>query len=108
MKIIKRINYFKGSDLKTLHINEERFKRVETYYSTLDSGKWVASFIVDKNHENGREIHVIYTNRLIEIYNERTRKFITVLYARNGQIKRYFKTAPMHLFDEFIEGYNNL
>lgn len=106
MKIIKRIDEPKDLQGETLHLQEERKDRIDTYYNDLGRGDFVSAYIVDKGHENGLEIHVLRSSRLIEIYNNRTRRLITVLYARDNQLKRYFKEAPMHLFEQFTEGYN--
>ena len=54
-----------------------------------ESAKVVKIVIVNKGHENGNEIHVIFNNGIIKVYNARTRKFITVLIARVPQIERY-------------------
>ena len=45
--------------------------------------------VVNKGHANGNEIHIIYNNGVVKVYNEHTRKFITVLIARVPQIERY-------------------
>lgn len=45
--------------------------------------------IVNKGHKNGNEIHVIYNNGIIKVYNANTHKYITVLIAREAQIERY-------------------
>ena len=45
--------------------------------------------VVNKGHENGNEIHIIYNNGIVKVYNERTHKFITVLIARVPQVERY-------------------
>ena len=45
--------------------------------------------VVDKGHQNGNEIHVVYNNGVVKVYNERPHKFITVLIARVPQIERY-------------------
>ena len=45
--------------------------------------------IVNKGHKNGNEIHVIYNNGVIKVYNANTHKYITVLIAREAQIERY-------------------
>ena len=54
-----------------------------------ESAKVIKIAIVDKGHNNGEEIHVIYNNGVVKIYNARTHKFITVLIARIPQIERY-------------------
>lgn len=46
-------------------------------------------FIVDKGHPNGSEAHFIFDDAAIEIRNLETKKLITILFARPGQIKRY-------------------
>ncbi|MFW6002418.1 MAG: hypothetical protein ACOCQD_03680 [archaeon] len=109
MKIIKRINNINLDDYlnnTTEHLTEKRLNRYRTYIQKLGRGKPIATYVVDKGHVNGNEIHVLCDNRLIYIFNQHTMRYITVLYARDGQIKRYFKKAPMHLFDNFKEGLN--
>ena len=46
--------------------------------------KLVNGFVVDKHHENGLEIHAIYDDGTIKIFNYRTKKLITVLFGRVG------------------------
>lgn len=48
------------------------------------------AFIVDKHHENGLEIHVVYSDATIKIFNYRTKRLITVLYGRVPQVIRYY------------------
>lgn len=61
----------------------------------------VASFLVDKGHRNGDELHIIRSDAVIEIYNRKSRRHITDLIARPGQIDRYYRavgqTAPEKL-----------
>ena len=68
--------------------------------------------IVNKGHQNGNEIHIIYNNGIIKIYNERTRKFVTVLIARVPQIERYqikvTKTMRNKINSHIANGYNNI
>ena len=106
MKILKRIDNPKDLQGETFHIKTERKERIDTYYKEFGRGDFVSAYIVDKGHENGHEIHVLRSSRLIEVYNARTKKLVTVLYARDAQLKRYFRTAPMHLFEQFQDGYN--
>lgn len=53
--------------------------------------KLVNAFVVAKHHENGLEIHAIYDDGTIKIFNYRTKKLITVLFGRVGQIVRYYQ-----------------
>jgi len=68
--------------------------------------------VVDKGHEDGQEIHVIFNNGIVKIYNERTRKFITVLICRPSQIERYniklTKTMKSKIKNHIANGYNNI
>ena len=45
--------------------------------------------IVNKGHKNGMEVHVIYNNGIVKVYNANTHKYITMLIAREAQIERY-------------------
>ena len=53
-----------------------------------ERAKVIRIAVVNKGHENGNEIHVIFNNGIIKVYNARTRKFITVLIARVPQVER--------------------
>lgn len=57
---------------------------------------------VDNHHINGPEIHKISNTGIITILNKRTKKMITQLIARPGQIRRYYKeneTIPTELIE---------
>lgn len=69
----------------------------------IEFSKPMDFFWVDKDHPNGPEIHVIYDNALIYIYNERTKKLITILIARPGQITRYYTATNKRPPEELIE-----
>ena len=77
-----------------------------------ENAKVLAIAIVDKGHDNGEEVHVIYNNGVVKIYNANTRKFITVLIARIPQIERYNikVTATMRkkVSKHIKQGYNNI
>ena len=66
--------------------------------------------IVDKGHENGAEVHVIYNNGIVKVYNANTHKYITMLIAREAQIERYnvkaTKTMRNKIKKHISEGYN--
>lgn len=82
------------------HYTQDRIIR-EQHIKEIGYGTPVASFIVDRGHKNGPEIHEITSTGIINIYNERTKKLVTKLIARPAQIKRYFTngTAPSYLIN---------
>lgn len=77
-----------------------------------ESAKVVKIAIVNKGHENGNEVHIIYNNGIVKVYNEHTRKFITVLIARVPQIERYkikvTKTMRKKINLHIKQGYNQI
>ena len=77
-----------------------------------ESAKVIKIAIVDKGHDNGEEIHVIYNNGVVKIYNAHTHKFITVLIAREPQIERYnikiTATMRKKVNEHIKQGYNNI
>ena len=97
----------------TQHINQ-RCERLQIANRLIQSenAKVIKIAIVDKGHKNGNEIHVIYNNGVVKIYNANTHKFITVLIARIPQIERYNikMTATMRnkIKVHIKNGYNEL
>ena len=77
-----------------------------------ESAKVVKIAVVNKGHANGNEIHVIFNNGIIKVYNARTRKFITVLIARVPQVERYkikvTKTMRNKIKSHIAKGYNHI
>ena len=77
-----------------------------------ESAKVLKIAVVNKGHKNGNEIHLVYNNGIVKVYNERTRKFITVLIARVPQIERYnikvTKTMQAKIKSHVKNGYNNI
>lgn len=92
-KVVKRLtikealNYTR-SNLETLHL-EERDSRKDIY-EELSEDHIYAAFLVDKQHVNGLEVHVMYSSGKIKFYNEKSKKLISLIAARPGQIRRYF------------------
>lgn len=97
----------------TQHVTQ-RCERLQIANRLIQSenAKVIKIAIVDKGHNNGEEIHVIYNNGVIKIYNANTHKFITVLIARVPQVERYnIKiTATMHnkIKVHIKNGYNEI
>ena len=77
-----------------------------------ESAKVVKIAVVNKGHKNGNEIHLVYNNGVVKVYNENTRKFITVLIARVPQIERYkikvTKTMRNKIKSHIKQGYNQI
>ena len=68
--------------------------------------------VVNKGHKNGNEIHLVYNNGIVKIYNANTRRFVTVLIARVPQIERYkvkiTKTMRNKIKSHIKQGYNHI
>ncbi len=79
---------------------------------TEESAKVIRIAVVNKGHKNGEEIHVIFNNGIVKVYNARTRKFITVLIARVSQVERYqikvTKAMRKKINLHIKQGYNNI
>lgn len=74
--------------MMTQHINErkDRIAIIEK----IGYGKPVVTITVDNGHRNGAEEQTLSTTGIVTIRNKRTRKVITYLIARPGQLKRFF------------------
>ena len=98
---------------KTSHALK-RSKRLQVAEQLIyeERAKVLKIAVVNKGHENGTEIHIIYNNGIVKVYNERTRKFITVLIARVPQIERYnvkvTKTMRNKIESHIAKGYNHI
>ena len=78
----------------TLHGSADRLERVRTVKeieTKAGSVNRISAFFVDKGHKNGPEVHIIRDDAVVEIYNAESKRFITYLIARPGQIRRYYE-----------------
>ena len=98
---------------KTSHA-VKRSKRLQIAERLIieESAKVCKIAVVDKGHKNGNEVHIVYNNGIVKVYNERTRRFITVLIARVPQIERYkikiTKTMRNKIKSHVAKGYNQI
>ena len=98
---------------QTSHV-VKRSKRLQVAERLIieERAKVLKIAVVNKGHANGEEIHVIFNNGVVKIYNERTKKFITVLIARVPQIERYnirvTKTMKHKIESHIKQGYNHI
>ena len=98
---------------KTSHaVNRSKRLQVAERLIIEESAKVVKIAIVNKGHKNGNEIHIVYNNGVVKVYNENSHKFITVLIARAPQIERYkvkiTKTMRKKINLHIAKGYNNI
>ena len=78
----------------TNHYNKKRRKRERFINRYIGGdGNIIDSFIVDKGHKNGEEIHYITDNGIIVICNKESGKLITKKIARPNQIKKLYNGA---------------
>ena len=77
------------------HYTNDRIER-EKLIKEIGYGNTIKEIVIDKGHKNGPELHTLSDTGIITIYNNRTKKLITKLIARPGQIKKFFN------FDEII------
>ena len=85
-----------------------RFRRSErvslaTKLLCQEKGRMKQAFHVDRHHPKGPEIHWVYSNGIIAITNALTKRLITVLIARPGQVARYFKAIDAPVPQDVIE-----
>ena len=99
--IIKPSKERRTKNMTSRHWEKDRKNRKELI-ETIGHGNTIKTVVVDRHHKNGPEIHEISDTGIITIFNQRTKKMITQLIARPGQIKRYFtenEIIPMELLD---------
>ena len=93
-------------------VNRSKRLQVAERLIIEESAKVVKIAVVNKGHKNGNEIHLVYNNGIVKVYNEHTRKFITVLIARVPQIERYnvkvTKVMRKKINSHIKNGYNNM
>ena len=111
-QLIGYMNSFKACGKTSHALNRSKRLQIAKRLIIEESAKVVKIAVVNKGHENGNEIHVIYNNGIIKIYNARTRKFITVLIARVPQVERYkikvTETMKKKIKSHVKNGYNEI
>ena len=111
-KLLGYIETFTACGNTSHAVNRSKRLQVAERLITEESAKVVKIAVVNKGHENGNEAHVIYNNGVVKVYNENTRKFITVLIARVPQIERYkikvTRTMRNKIKSHIEQAYNNI
>ena len=111
-QLIGYIETFKACGQTSHALNRSHRLQIAERLIIEESAKVVKIAVVNKGHKNGNEIHVIFNNGIVKIYNARTRKFITVLIARVPQIERYkikvTRTMRNKIKSHIKQGYNHI
>ena len=111
-ELIGYMDNFKAGGQTSHALNRSKRLQIAERLIFEESAKVIKIAVVDKGHANGEEIHIIYNNGIVKIYNARTRKFITVLIARVPQIERYkikvTKAMRKKIEEHIANGYNHI
>lgn len=111
-ELIGYIETFKAGGNTSHALNRSKRLQVAERLIIEESAKVVKIAVVNKGHKNGKEIHLVYNNGVVKIYNANSRKFITVLIARVPQIERYkvkvTKTMRKKINLHIKNGYNHI
>ena len=111
-QLIGYIEEFKAGGNTSHALNRSKRLQIAERLIIEESAKVIKIAVVNKGHENGNEIHLVYNNGIVKIYNANTRRFITVLIARVPQIERYkvkiTKTMRKKINLHIKQGYNNI
>ena len=90
-KYIKKLSLecYNDFDKKTTHFSAERQERYNKYLPLIENSEIIKMCIIDTEHRNGLEVHIINDNAICLVYNLKSRKLVTPLALREGQLKRY-------------------
>ena len=84
------------------HFSTDRRDRDEFINSRIGKGFVVDSFVVDRGHPSGAEIHNVTDTAIIIIHNQRTHKLITELIARPEQLRRLYRSENREVPKEVL------
>lgn len=77
----------------SVHFYTERQGRNDFINDFIGMGSIVDSFIVDRGHPDGAELHSVTDTAIIIIHNLSTNKLITELIARPEQLRRLYRSV---------------
>lgn len=111
-QLIGYMEEFTASGQTSHALNRSKRLQIAERLIIEESAKVAKIAVVNKGHKNGNEIHIVYNNGVVKIYNANSRKFITVLIARVPQIERYkikiTKTMRNKIKSHVAKGYNQI
>ena len=86
----------------SLHLKQDRFERLTKVFENIFFDEIDQVFLVDKNHINGKELHVVTKNAVLLIFNAKSMKLITVFRPRMKQVERLYKKSKLDVPMEII------
>ena len=111
-ELIGYMETFKAGGNTSHALNRSKRLQIAERLIIEESAKVIKIAVVNKGHKNGNEIHLVYNNGVVKIYNANSRKFITVLIARVPQVERYkvkvTKTMRNKIKSHIAKGYNRI
>lgn len=98
----------------TTHFATERSERDNFIDGVIGRGNVVESFVVDRGHVGGAEVHDVTDTGVVVVRNQQTGRIITELIARPAQLRRLYdgvgQAPPKWLlkkaYDNNRRGYN--
>lgn len=75
----------------SVHYSTERQERCAFIRENIGEGNIIDSFIIDRGHSGGAEVHSVTDTAIIIIHNQRTNKLITELIARPEQLRKLYR-----------------
>lgn len=78
--------------LTSVHYTDERQERHAFIQDNIGIGNVVDSFVVDRGHSDGPEIHSVTDTAIIIIHNQLSNKLITEIIARPEQLRRLYRS----------------
>lgn len=78
-------------DEPSMHYAMQRQAR-DAFIQSIGVGTVTDSFVVDRGHPDGAEIHSVTDTAVVIIRNQRTGKLITEIIARPEQLRRLYRT----------------
>lgn len=88
--------------MTSFHYRTERQERHAFIQEHIGEGNIIDSFVVDRGHPGGAEIHSVTDTAIIIIYNQRTNKIITELIARPEQLRRLYRSENREVPREIL------
>lgn len=77
----------------SVHFYTERQGRDAFITNQIGIGSVVDTFVVDRGHPGGAELHSVTDTAIIIIHNLSTKKLITELIARPEQLRRLYRSV---------------